>query len=150
MRQGDLKDILAGLLMAGFGAAVTIYTLVQYPLGTLLRVQPGLFPAAIGVCITIFGLIVAVPAFFRSGDLIEAIDWRAAGAVFAAILCFALLIDHVGLMPTIVVMTLVASLADGKLGILGAIAVAVSLAVIAAVVFRYGLGLPLSLYHWRW
>lgn len=150
LTNADLRDVIAGSLMAISGAAITAYTVLHYPLGTGVRLQPGAFPAIIGAFLTLFGVLLAVPALFRSGEAIGKIDWRAAGAVFAAILSFALLIDRVGLLPTIVIMTFIASLADNKLGFWGTLAVAALLAALAALIFRIGLGVPIPLYRWSW
>lgn len=137
--------------MVAFGLFVAAYSLSAYSLGTPSRLGTGAFPLAIGIVTIIFGLICAVPAFFRKGDgEFEGIPWAKLLPVLAAVLCFAVLARPIGLVPTIIIMTVVASFADPRLKLIPTLILAVVLAALAVGIFRYGLNIPFVLFDWRW
>ena len=51
------KDIWAGLMLIGIGAAAMLIAR-NYPFGTALRMGPGYFPTLIGGLLIVFGLVV--------------------------------------------------------------------------------------------
>ena len=55
MQKRDLKDILAGAVLIALGLPGAAYALATLPLGTLRRMGPGMFPAALGLILALFG-----------------------------------------------------------------------------------------------
>jgi hypothetical protein len=149
MNARDYRDIIGGGVLICAGAFVAAFATTQLEVGSLARMGPGLFPAALGVLLCGFGAIVAVPAFFREGTPIS-VDLRPFVFVLASILVFGLAVRRFGVAPAVVVMTLVATLADQRLSWRGAIALAVSLAAIAVLIFNVGLDIPVAPFIWEW
>jgi hypothetical protein len=145
----DYRDIIGGGVLICAGAFVAAYATTQLEVGSLARMGPGLFPAALGVLLCGFGVIIAVPALFRQGTPIS-LDVRPLVFVLASILVFGLTIRRFGVAPAVVVMTLVATLADQRVSWLGAIVLAVVLAGLAVLIFNVGLDIPVAPIIWEW
>ena|SRR5688572_23269549 len=147
MISGDRRDIAGGLFLVVLGLFVAVYAYSNYPLGTVMRMGPGMVPTALGVILTGFGALVAVPACFRSGSLPE-LDIRVMLIVSASIAVFALLIRPFGVAPAVIALTIVASLANREFKPIDTALIAVSLATLTVGVFVFALGLPLRAFDW--
>jgi len=109
---------------------------------------------ALGAILAGLGLSIAVPTLFqRNLEPVGRIlmrDLKTVIAVFASILAFGFSVGLFGLLPATVVLTLVASRADGGLSLRGALILAAALSAVAVIVFRWGLGVPFVLFTWPW
>jgi hypothetical protein len=149
MHARDYRDIVAGGVLIVIGAAVAIHAAVSLGLGTLLRLGPVGFPAALGVILVGFGFVLLIPAFGRVGELPK-VRFVPLLAVIASMVVFALMLRTVGMVPAVFVMTLIASRADGKLPLIKAAVLAAILALIAALIFPVGLGIRVPIFAWNW
>jgi hypothetical protein len=149
MHARDYRDIIGGLVLVLIGLFVVVYATTQLEVGSLARMGPGLFPAALGALLCGFGVIVAVPALFREGAPIS-MEVRPFVFVLASILVFGLTIRRFGVAPAVVALTLVATLADRRLSWRGSILLAASLAAIAVLIFNVGLDIPIEALRWEW
>lgn len=141
------RDILAGILLVGFGVAYTAQAVIRYGLGTFAAMRPGMFPTLVGSALVIAGLVVLVPAVFRRrpSDSVEPVAWRPLVAILGAMAVFAFAVGRIGLVPSIFVLTGLAVLADDKLGPIATLVLATVIAVLAVLIFRYALGFPMVL-----
>lgn len=144
----DIKDLAGGALLAAIGLSVAIYAAAQYDIGSLRRMGPGFFPALLGGALAVLGLMIAVPAWGRTGSRVQ-IAWKETAAVLAAILVFATGLERVGLVPITVATVLIASLAapDRRIGWRLLLALAVTLLSVA--VFHFGLKMSVPLWPAR-
>lgn len=142
----DYRDIIGGVLLVSGGAWIVWHTLNTLDIGTLRRMGPGMFPLMIGTILTILGSAIAISGLFRYGA-IEQIEWRAMLAVAAGIVAFAVTIGPFGLLPAIISLILVSSLADSVFRPIAIAAMCVIFPLAAYLVFHVGLGLPLVM--WR-
>jgi hypothetical protein len=147
MHRRDYRDIIGGTTLVLGGVFVVAYATSQLQIGSLGRMGPGLFPAALGVLLCFFGILLAVPALFRPGTL-PTIELRSLVFVLASILVFGLTIRRFGVAPAVIALTLVAALADRQFPWLKAVALAVALAVIAVLIFNVGLEIPVEAIRW--
>jgi len=148
MQGRDYRDIIGGGVLIASGLFVVVYATTQLQVGTLSRMGPGLFPAALGFLLCCFGAVIAVPALFRPGTL-PSIDARPLIFVLASILVFGLAVRRFGVAPAVVALALVATLADRRLTWRGAIVLAAALAALAVLIFNYGLDIPVEAVRWR-
>ena len=149
MHAHDYRDIIAGGVLVLLGAAVTFHAATSLELGTLMRLGSGGFPAALGLLLVGFGVALGAPAVARRGDLPQ-VAVVPAVAVLASMLVFALLLRPLGIAPAVFVMTMVATQADRKLGLVKSAALAAFLAIIAALIFPIGLGIRVPVFSWDW
>ena len=143
----DYTDLVGGALLVAIGAAVSTVAIQHYPLGTLQRMGPGMFPAILGVVLAGLGVLLALQALRRPG---KKPDIRIFSPLFvlAGVAGFALLIPSAGLIPAILGVVVVSSLAELRIRPVSLALLCLALCLIAPLVFVVGLGLPIPLIRW--
>lgn len=147
MLSRDYRDIAGGALLVLFGIAFSLYAIGHYDLGTMRRMGPGMFPAALGFVLAAFGLILLVAAFFRTGEMPEIRIWTPL-FVLAGVTAFGLTIRPFGLIPAVLAVTIVSSLAELKIRPVSLALLCVALCLIAWLAFGVGLGMPIPMFRW--
>lgn len=143
------KDIVGGLAAMVAGAFLAIHSMLTLRIGTLSQAGPGMLPVALGVILTVLGLMIFVPALFRSGPRIE-FDMRSAFYIIAAMVAFALLLKPFGLIPAVMASVLLSAQAENGLSLVGRLALAVALALGTTLLFVVGLSIRLAPLNWPW
>jgi hypothetical protein len=146
MRVRSPKDLWAGLIFVALGAAFIVVAL-QYRLGDLHRIGPGMFPTLVGALLAALGLIIAARALVLEGAPIGRLQARPLIVSLLAIVLFALALQWFGLIAAIAVLVLVGAYAAREVRPLQTLALAAFLILFATAVFVWLLGLPLPL--WR-
>jgi len=141
------KEFWAGLIFVVLGAAFVALAL-QYRLGDLHRIGPGMFPTLVGTLLVGLGLVVATRALVLDGPAIERVQVRPLIVSLAAIVLFALALQWLGLVAAIAVLVLVGAYASREVRLLQVLGLAVFLTLFAIAVFVWLLGLPLPLWPW--
>lgn len=147
MRGRDYGDIAAGTALISFGLFAAIYATSHYALGTVGRMGPGTFPAALGYLLSALGVFIAVRGLFRAGKFPKP-EWRPLLTILASVSAFSLIVGTFGMVPAIVALTMLAALADKKPSVVGTLVLAVSLSLIAVLIFNVALGVPAELFNW--
>jgi hypothetical protein len=143
----DYRDVIGGGVLILGGALVMLYATTQLQIGSLSRMGPGLFPAALGGLLCIFGAIVALPALFRQGAPVT-IELRPFFFVLASILVFGLTVHPLGIAPAVILMVLVSTLSEPRMSLPGALLLAAVLAAMAVLIFNVGLDIPVEAVRW--
>jgi len=149
MRRIDYRDLIGGGLITLAGAATVYHSLTAFTVGTAARMGPGYFPALVGGLLALCGIMILIPALLRAGPM-PAIEFRPLFWVSLSVLAFALLVLPFGLVPAIIVQTLLAGISDCKLSWRGSLILAGGLSVGATLVFKVGLGVILPAFAWPW
>ena len=147
MLNRDLRVIVAGLMLAAFGAAAAAYSFSHYSLGTVTRMGPGMMPVSLGLILAAFGIAIAAPAFFRKGRAVKLV-LRPLIFLSLSILCFALLIESAGLLPAVFLTVVIATFAEKTVPLPKAMLLGASMAALTWAIFILGLGLPLPAIDW--
>lgn len=147
MLSRDYRDIVGGGLLMVCGLAFSWYAAEHYDIGTLRRMGPGMFPAALGVVLAGFGVMLVIPAMFRPGVMPQIRVWTPL-FVLSGVAAFALLIRPLGLIPAILAVTVISSLAELKIRPVSLALSCAVLCLIAWLTFRVGLGLPIAMFRW--
>ncbi|WP_312407903.1 tripartite tricarboxylate transporter TctB family protein [Rhizobium sp.] len=151
LRIENRRDFWSGMMFAGFGATFATLSL-EYDLGTLRQMGPGWFPFALGLVLTVLGiLIVFGAARSRPRDEgkdheIKPVGWRELFLVLLSIAIFALLLPYLGVIVAIVLMVLTSALAGHEKRPLEVAIVAIALSFACYAIFIYGLGVPLPVW----
>jgi putative tricarboxylic transport membrane protein len=148
MQSRDYRDMLGGALLVVFGAFIAYYSIAHYALGTFRRMGPGMFPALLGGVLCLLGVFIFIPAFSKAGGEMETIEWRSFLTVVGAFAVFALTVDSFGIVPAIMLMTVVAAYADGRLKPLGILILGGAMSALVILIFRVILGSPFTLFDW--
>lgn len=147
MRAHDYRDILGGLLLIAVGLFIGLQALSNYDLGTMRRMGPGMFPAIVGGLLVTFGVILLISGWLKRGEWPE---WRIWSPLFvlSGVATFAVLIGPFGLVPAVVGVVAVSSLAELRVSPLPLAILAGVLSLMAWAVFSLGLGLAMPAFAW--
>lgn len=145
----DKRDFVSGLLLVATGAGVALYAYLNYALGTVQRMGPGMFPFGAGLVLALLGLLVIIPAFFRAneeeGGNIPLVPML---LILFSVVGFAVTITFAGLVPAVAVTVLVSSLADRRFNLFHVGMLAVGVSILVYLIFIVGLNLPIALFRW--
>jgi len=145
----DKRDFISGLLLIGAGAGVALYAYMNYSLGTVQRMGPGMFPFGSGLVLAFFGVLVIIPAFLRkSEEEADSVPVVAMLWILLSVVAFALTIPVAGLAPAVAVTIVISSLADRGFHILRVVILTVGVATLTYLIFVVGLNLPIALFRW--
>jgi hypothetical protein len=148
------KNVLAGLMFMAI-AAIGLWASRDYPLGTALRMGTGYVPRllcwllmALGAIVLVQGLLTT-PAEDADEPAPERHMLATLGPVLAvtlSLIAFALALESLGLVLSIVLLTVIASFATRELKAWETLAAAASLSLLTWAIFILGLGLPIPLW----
>ncbi|MFN3891223.1 MAG: tripartite tricarboxylate transporter TctB family protein [Beijerinckiaceae bacterium] len=142
------QDFWSGLLFMAFGAA-GVWLSREFVFGTLTRMGPGFLPTVLSWLLIAIGAIIVVRSLALKGQPIERSTWRPQILIVVAIVLFALLIERVGLIPTVFAVLVVASFASPEFRLRDSLVLAVGMALTCYVVFVVLLALPLNPLAWN-
>ena len=149
LRVRNSKNLLAGLIFAGFGATGLLVG-QRYAVGTAFRMGPGYVPLVVNAGLLLLGLCVAGTSFAGRASLAGSDETRPSIAmrplvlVLGAVVLFALMVRPLGLVPATVALVVVARLGGFDFKLREVALLCLVLAGGAVLVFIHGLGLPLT------
>ena len=143
------KDFLSGLMFIGFGLAA-LYFGQKLALGTTVRMGPGYVPRMLSLILLALGALVCIVAMVSGSDPVERPKWKPITLVTFGIVCFALLFERAGLIPALVVLVMIASLAGEEFKLTEVIGNIVILSVLCTLVFKVGLGMNIYILRGVW
>jgi hypothetical protein len=139
------KDFWAGVMFIAF-AAVALYVSRNYSLGTAVRMGPGYFPILLGGVLALVGAILVVRSLVITGDPIGHVQVLPLVVVAVAVVLFGVLLPRLGLAVTLPLVIVVSALASVQSRRWEVLVLALVLTVFSALVFVYGLRLPIPLW----
>ena len=143
MRQVSWVSTTGGIFVL-FSCGAFFISSFEYELGTLARMQAGLFPLIFSGIGCIIGIAMTLLGIFKGDidDRFEAIPLRPLIFTLLAISSFALLIRWAGLLPAVFASTCLAGLGDARNSVFNLIALSISAAFVVCVIFVWALDLP--------
>lgn len=140
------KDFLAGLIFLAFGMAAMVIADRNFPMGTLARMGPGNFPAALGVVLALFGVFLAARGLgWSKAEARVHWDLRPVGCIVGAMVAFGFVLPRFGLIAALVAMFLIAAFAGRDLRWREVVVLTVVMTALAVGVFVVLLKLPFQL-----
>ncbi|ASK33869.1 tripartite tricarboxylate transporter TctB family protein [Alloalcanivorax mobilis] len=139
LNRGEIVVAVCFFLLGG--ALIAIAS--GYSIGSLRRMGPGYFPLVLGglLCAVAVALLVEV---LRSRNPAPPLPWRPFTMVSLGILCFAFLIERLGMVPAVIALVILSALGDRTLGPLAIGAIALVMSVVSVLLFITALGIPLA------
>ena len=106
------KDFLAGLIFLAFGWAAIAIADRDLPMGTMMRMGPGNFPALLGGILGLFGIYLAARGLGWPEKTPRRVvwEWRPVSCIVASMLIFGFVLPRLGLVAALVPMFFVAAL----------------------------------------
>ncbi len=149
------EDLATAVIFILIGAGAFAIAL-SYPIGTLHRMGPGMFPLLISGLITFVGIGLAAQTMLaKRGATNQAMAptltpsltaIRALFFVMLALLAFAILVRPAGLFLATSILAFISTRAEPGRGVLGSITLSLTLSCLSAAIFVYGIGLPIPLW----
>ena len=143
------KDFLSGLMFIGFGL-IALYFGQKLALGTPVRMGPGYVPRMLSLTLLGLGALVCIVAVVSGSEPVERPKWKPITLVTVGIVCFALLFERAGLIPALIVLVTIASLAGEEFKLTEVIGNIVVLSILCTLVFKVGLGMNISVVQGIW
>ena len=156
MKIGHPKDFWGGVMFIALGMLFLVIArgipgvpfLPGYTMGTPARMGPGFFPFWLGTILALLGLVIAVggvrAAPSKAGQL-EAWHWPPLVWVLGAIVLFGIILKPVGMLLDGVMLVVIASLGSHDFKLKTVLPLGIFLAIFCALVFVWGLKLPIPL-----
>lgn len=140
-----------GALMFLLGVAALTRGMA-YQVGTINRMGPGMFPAAVGGLLALTGITI----FFvrdEAPDLHNphgsaGFQWRAWLLICLGLVAFIVLGQHGGLVPATFALVFISALADRDNTIVDALLLALAMVVICVIIFWWLLQVQFPLFRW--
>jgi hypothetical protein len=159
MKIGHPKDFWSGMMFVAIGLAFALVAkglklgdsvLIQgYAMGTPARMGPAFFPFWLGAILAFFGLVIAVQGFRKQGGEDAAFPrfhWIPILYVLGAVVLFGIILKHVGMLIAGIILVFIASYGNPeKVSVRATAFLAVGLVTFCALVFVWGLKLPIPL-----
>ena len=143
------KDFLSGLMFVAFGLAA-LYFGQHLAVGTPVRMGPGYVPRMLSLILLALGVLVCIVAMVGGSEPVERPKWKPITLVTIGIVCFGLLFERAGLIPALIVLVMISSLAGEEFKIAEVIGNIVALSILCTLVFKVGLGMNISVVQGIW
>jgi len=139
------KDFYAGLMFIGFGIFAVIES-QNYDMGVLQRMGPAYFPTALGIILTVLGLLIFARSFFTGVTTKIRIDLRPIVFVLAGVVAFGVLLNMAGLVIAAFALITLACLGSWEFHLRDTIIMFFVLTGFCTAVFYYGLEVSMPLW----
>ena len=139
------KDFWSGVMFCGF-AVVAILAARGYSLGAAGKMGPGYFPLLLGGLLAALGAILIARSLVLRGEPVARFHVVPLAIVAAAVCLFGVMIEPLGLVLSLAVLTLLSAFAGAQFRLLETVGLAAALIVFSVGVFVYALGLPLNIW----
>jgi hypothetical protein len=145
MRIRAPKDFWSGVMFCGF-AAVGILAARGYSLGTAGKMGPGYFPLMLGGVLAVLGGLLIARSVVLDGEPLPRIHVVPLTVIALAVCLFGLLIEPLGLVVALAVLTVLSAWAGPQFRLTETVALTAVLIAFSIGVFVYALGLPLAIW----
>ena len=145
------KDVLAGLLFIGL-AAGGLWVSRDYRIGTASRMGTGYMPRLLLWVLLALGMWILAAGLWKAADRVPEphafprAAWRPVVFVALSLVAFALALDRLGLVLSILLLTGIAALAGRGLGLLETAVAALVLVALCWSIFILGLSLTIPVW----
>lgn len=139
------QDFATGLLFIAIGLGA-YWIAADYPMGTAMRPDTGVLPKALAWLLVGTGALLAGKALVVDGPRLTGWAWRPALMITFATVAFALLVDRIGLVLTMLVSMTLAALGTPETRWREYVLFAIFMVVLGVVVFIVGLGMPIPIF----
>jgi hypothetical protein len=154
MRIGHPKDFWGGVLFAAIGLlfAVIAYGvkwlgIPGYAMGVPARMGPAFFPFYLGVILFVLGVMIAVTGFRHTGpnETFPKFHWKPNFFILGAVVLFGIILKPVGMLLSGILLVIIAGFGSAEFNLKRSLILAVVLVIFCALVFVWGLKLPIPL-----
>ena len=147
------RDFYAGMAITLLGCAVALDSSMNYNLGTLARMGPGMFPLMLGIVLAIVGVLILGTAVVTPLDpedrfLPKDKQWWAWGCILGGPILFVIFGERFGFFPATFACVFVSACGDRTATVKGSLILALGVSVVGSLLFVGLLQSPLPLFRW--
>lgn len=141
------KDFLAGILFLVLGAGFAIVA-QDYDMGTARSMGPGYLPTAVGVLLAVLGIGLAIAGAITSSPAAALSGFSLRGMIFIVLsaVAFAVFVRGLGLFLTVLIVSVLATMASRKANIVRGVVIGLVLATCCSVLFVWILNLTIPVW----
>lgn len=147
------KDYCGGLMLVIVGLAAA-WQAQSYQIGTLNRMGPGFFPAALGIILAASGVALLGTTMMRNARMApienqaarHPPEWRGWICICLSVIAFAILGELTGLVPATFACVFIAALGDRDNKLLDILLLSIGVTIAGVAVFWWGLGILFPLF----
>jgi len=136
------KDFWAGLMFVAFGAGMATIAMINYQMGSAVRMGPAYFPAVLGALLALLGLILLARSFALKGEKVPRFHFRPLLLILAAVLAFGYTLKPLGLFGATLLLVFIGAYGGHEFKWKEVSILFVVLFVFSVLVFVKGLTLP--------
>lgn len=142
MQLRNRRDLWAGIMFT-FTGLLFIALSQQYPMGTAAKMGPGYFPTVLGGLMAVLGIIVLLGAYSKSNQITHVTQFmfRPTVMLLGGVALFAGLLNTMGMVVSLIALILISAVASHEFRLKDTLMSIVVLAIMAWVVFVWGLEL---------
>jgi hypothetical protein len=140
------KDFWAGLMFLGVGLFFAVWAVVNYQMGSAVRMGPAYFPTVLGGLMAFLGLMILAGSFVLEGPKMPTFNLRPMVMILIANIAYGYLMKPLGLVLATAVLVFVAALGGHEFKWKEVTILYIVLIVFSVLVFVKGLTLPFPLW----
>lgn len=140
------KDFWAGLMFMAFGLFFLIWALLNYQMGSAVRMGPAYFPSVLGGLLAVIGLFVLIDSFVEIGPKVARFHFRPLVMILLACLAFAYTLKPFGLVGATALVVFISALGGHEFKFKEVAILYVVLVIFSVLVFVKGLTLPFPIW----
>ena len=155
MKIGHPKDFWGGVLFAVIGLTFALIAygikgvsfMPGYAMGQPARMGPAFFPFYLGMILFVLGVIIAVGGFRHKGpdEVFPKFYWKPILFILGAVVMFGLVLKAIGMLLSGIMLVVVAGFGSETFSLKRSLILAIVLVIFCALVFVWGLKLPIPL-----
>ena len=150
MQHTDIREMIAGVALLGFGAVMAFNIGSTLDIGTAQNLGPGLLPMVMAIGLCICGAFSILVGLRRIPQEQEAVDWVAALFVSVSIAAFALLLINFGLLIAVPAQLLISTAFDRRFTLKQRLILTIVLTLSAYLIFSLGLRVQMPVLTTPW
>jgi len=140
------KDFWAGMMFLGVGLFFAVWAVVNYQMGSAVRMGPAYFPAVLGGLLALLGGGVVAGSFAIAGPAVPTFHFRPLLLIVVGCVAYGYLMKPLGLVGATAVLVFVSALGGHEFKWKEVTILYVVLIVFSVLVFVKGLTLPFPLW----
>jgi hypothetical protein len=136
------KDFWSGVMFVAFGGGMATIAVMNYQMGSAVRMGPAYFPVVLGAILAILGLILLVRSVALRGEKVPTFHFRPLLFILVACLAFAYTLKPLGLTGATLLLVFISAYGGHEFNWKEVAIVYVVLIIFSVLVFVKGLTLP--------
>jgi len=136
------KDFWAGLMFLGFGLFFAVWAVVNYQMGSAVRMGPAYFPTVLGGLMAVLGLLIFAGSFVIEGPKVPAMHFRPLVMILVANIAYGYLMKPLGLVIATLLLVFISAFGGHEFRWKEVTILFLILIVFSILVFVKGLTLP--------